>query len=320
MAEDYSFRVRVTRCPSDTLNVDRNCLDLNIQVSEHPVYLCSLSAADPIKKSDEWILKSSNWSSARNAEEAAHKYTDALILTLARLRIGVDFGFRALKSVITEVGLRALEQEKGQRVLGEIHGINVYDTNPKPLFASAKAKGLRLVPREKFEKVFLYAVINPIAISQRQRLALELFNSSFFQVSVDTRFLLLVMAIESLLEPSQRSNAAINHVNTLVALTQKCDTLAECDRASMVGTLEWLKRESIGQAGRKLAASRLGNRTYRNMTPEKFFTHCYTLRCRMVHGEMSFPAIEEINSVSGTLEVFVSDILSGQLSEIDLGE
>lgn len=317
-AKDYSFRIRLTRSPLDTLDVDGNSLDLVSDENAETVRLCSISEVVSIKNSDTWVLTSCGWSSEADAQQAGRKYFDTLMLSLARIRIGVDFGFRHLRSIITTEGLRMLEHQTGQRMFAEINGVNIYETNPQPRFASSKASAIRIVPKEKLERVFAYALGRSFALSDRERLALELFNSSFFQKTVDTRFLLLVMAIESLLEPSKRSNTAINHVDSLIASTMKCNTLIESERASMLRVLEWLKRESIGQAGRKLAASRLGNRTYGNMTPERFFTHCYTLRSKMVHGEMLFPAIKEINSISGTLEVFVSDLLSGSLLTIDV--
>jgi hypothetical protein len=82
----------------------------------------------------------------------------------------------------------------------------------------------------------------------------------------------------------------------------------------MVGTLEWLKEESIGQAGRRLAAQ-LGERRYMdgNETPVQFFTRCYTLSSNLVHGHVPRPAESDVGSRAASLEVFVGHLISGEL-------
>ena len=86
----------------------------------------------------------------------------------------------------------------------------------------------------------------------------------------------------------------------------------------MLGLLNWLRQDSISQSGRKLASRRLGDRKYLDKTPEVFFKYCYEVRSRLVHGKIPIPTIDETNAISGALEVFVSDLLSGPLLDIDL--
>jgi hypothetical protein len=71
---------------------------------------------------------------------------------------------------------------------------------------------------------------------------------------------MLMMAVETLIEPARRSDAVRAHVEQLIALTKEAD-LPNAEKDSVVGSLNWLFDESISQAGRRLAA-RLGSRNY----------------------------------------------------------
>lgn len=46
------------------------------------------------------------------------------------------------------------------------------------------------------------------------------------------------------------------------------------------------------------------------MTSAAFFTRCYDLRSDLVHGNMPLPTYEVLSQLVGTLEVFVSDLLT----------
>lgn len=75
-----------------------------------------------------------------------------------------------------------------------------------------------------------------------------------------------------------------------------------------------MRQESIGQAGRRLARA-LGSRQYMNLAADKFFTRCYTLRSRLVHGSHPRPTGEEIDSYALGLERLLSELLAGTLRD-----
>jgi hypothetical protein len=261
-------------------------------------------------------LKSEGWSSPEEAAVAGAKYTEALVRSLARLRIGADFGSRAPKSVVTLAGLAMLEAQTGQRCLNDVHGLMVYESDPPPRFASSRVDFVRGVPKDRFERVFSYAAEHPRELSDRERLSLDLFNASYFQNSADSRFLMLVIAVEALLVPPPRSLAATAHVDALIRMTRESDKLSTQEQNSLIGSLKWLSHESINQTGRALAEERLGSRKYADKEPAAFFSYCYDLRSRLVHGKPPFPTQQEIRSAVGQLEVFVSDLLAGELLDV----
>ncbi len=308
----FSFRFRFLRSPVDTLNIEASQWELRTGALTPPLILRS-RAEKPIKESTELVFLSDGWASAAAAEFAARKYGDALKWSLARLRVGADFGHRGPKGVITNAGLAMLNAQTGHRHLNDEHGPLIYESEPSPRFASAHIKRLRGVSQRHFERILSEAVKHSRQVADRERVSLDLFNASFFQNSWDSRFLMLVMAVEALLDPLRRGPEALQHVEALLQQTRESSLLSKPEKQSLLGSLKWLLCESINQAGRRLAQDQLGARVYAGKDAAAFFSHCYDLRSRMVHGKDPFPAQEEINSVSGDLEVFVSDLLSGEL-------
>lgn len=140
-------------------------------------------------------------------------------------------------------------------------------------------------------------------------LALALFNASFFQRSADSRFVLLVMAVEALIDPAPRSAEARAYVDGLITQTRS-SSLSEAEKQSIIGALRCLRNESINSAGRRLASARLPSKFYQDKLPPDFFSHCYQLRSNLVHGNLPFPTFEEVGAAAATLEVFVSDLLT----------
>jgi hypothetical protein len=320
VVDDYSFRIRVNRAPTDTINIQSSSIELSSPISTEPVIFSSGDKSKTIQQSDKLVLRCAGWSTSKDALTAGQVFRDVLMRTLARLRVGADFGARAPKGLITEAGLALLEQQFGERIINDMHGLMVYPTERAVRFALLGTPSLvRGVSQELFEKVFSMAMSSSYELPDRERLAFDLYNSSFFQQTADARFLLLVMAVEALLEMHPRSDVAREHVEHLVSLTQTSEALSRDEKQSLLGSLRGLRSESIGQAGRRLVKERLGMRTYMERKPSKFFSHVYSLRSRLVHGATPYPDRDEVASVAATLEVFVSDLLSRPLLDASEG-
>ena len=312
----FSFRVRFHRSPSDTINFCASTWEWKINENIPSLLLSAHKKDTDINDSEIWVFQSNGWPSEDEAHRAASMYLDALALTLVRLRIGADFGNRAPKSRFTHYGLAMLESQSGHRVLNDVHGLIVYESEPTPYFVSGKANCVLGKPQDQFEKIFSHALTSNRRLTERERLSLELFNTSFFQKSNESRILLLVMAIEALLEPSPRSSVAASYVESIIETTNSSKVLCSKEKKSLLGSLQWLRYESINQTGRKLAEDCLKGRTYMNKEAPSFFSYCYNLRSRLVHGTPPFPSQQEIGSAVSPLVMFVSDILSGELREV----
>lgn len=309
---EYSFRIRFVRSPTDTIQTDASELELPSFGMARPIVLRARKDDLPIKDSDHLAVVGSGYESAEEAEIEGQKVKNALAVALARVRVGADFGHRAAKGMFTEHGLRWAEQQTGQRLLNNVHGLMVYESEPRPQFVSMNAQMQRGTTPEAFLDAYTTSLRIVPSISERDWLAYTLFNASFFQPTADTRFLLLVMSIEALIEPARRSNETVAHVETLIETTKRA-SLPIQEINSMVGTLRWLRKESINQAGRRLAQDRLGTRIYSDMCAADYFSYCYQLRSGLVHGNIPAPNFDVIGATAATLEVLVSDLLTSPI-------
>lgn len=306
---DYSFRIRFNRSPTDTIQTEANELTLPTKNSKFSVVLRARQDDLKILDSDQLTVVGSGYESPKDAEAKGREVRKALTIALARIRVGADFGDRAPKGVFTEHGLKWVEQQISQRALNNVHGLMVFETFPKPRFVSSNARMTRGSKLESFLSAYATSLETLLAISQHEELSYTLFNASFFQPTDDSRFLLLVMAIEALIKPERRSDKSLTHVDSLIQQTMNSDLPAQ-EKNSMLGTLRWLRFESINQAGRRIVTERVGNRRYIEKTAADFFTHCYQIRSNVVHCNLPIPTLTEIGEVAATLEVFVSELLT----------
>jgi hypothetical protein len=244
------------------------------------------------------------------AKGAAVHWVDALKTAFAMVLIGADFGERAPKGVATEAGLEMLEREVGQRVINDVHGISVFECDPEPRFVRVEAAAVVGKPSDRVAGLIVRALERQVAMSSSERLSYDLFAASSREFSVDARFVMLMMAVETLIHCEPRTESVRQHVKSLITTTRQSD-IPKAEKDSIVGNLNWLLDESIGQAGKKLA-SKLGDRTYMEgtETPEKFFSRCYNLRSALVHGSHPRPSREEVGDRTAPLERFVGDLLS----------
>ncbi len=298
--------------------MDENEITLPTVETSHEVVLKARETDRSIKDATSIVLRGTGWEHKEEAVNIGAFYADVLSRTYARLRLGADFGSRAAKSCVTEAGLSIISKNTGRPALNDVHGMMVYDkvAMPQVVLISMKRDMIRHIAVEQFLSVFEIALSRPREISDRERVALELFNASFFQTSEDSRFLLLMSGLEALIVQRPRSEAVCNFLRTLTAAIEAEQGIDAMERNALKEGVGQFQRESIGQAGRRLVTEALDGRTYEGMTPSNFFGRCYRLRSRLVHGDLPFPTREELSGVVAQLEVMLSDILSTDLLDI----
>lgn len=313
MAQTFAFRIRVDRGPTDTIDCSDSELVL-LDVGPCRVCLRNKTLGEPLKDALQFVLVGEGYATDTEARAAANFFETVMMIALAKVRVGVDFGQRTAKGAFTGEGIRWREELHSQRVLNDVHGVMIYETFPEPKFDFLKASMIRHAGVDSFLQAFKSAHSTCPSLSERERLAYTPFNASFFQPAADSRFILLVMAIEALIELSPRSVESQAHVKSLMQATKvACIPLEE--RNSMIGALRWLAKESISQAGKRTVASLLGAREYAGRQAEDFFAHVYQMRSNLVHGNLPYPTAEEVRAIAAPLEVFVSDLLTQPILE-----
>jgi hypothetical protein len=278
--------------------------------------LCSLDSETPISQSETLVFKSDGWPTGDAARDAGQRYVGALARAFALLRVGVDLGGRAPRGGGFAQGvLESLRKGHGVRVINETPGLMVYESNPRPHFASSRGAGQVTTTRERFDDVMHRALAQPAPLSSREAAAVGCYNASFSQVGADSRLLLLVMAVESLLTLEARSAEAVDHVNDMIRRTKEAETLSDAERQSICSSLAWLRSESIRHGAKRLVAEELGERRYMQMPAADFFARCYDIRSSVVHGADPPPTRMEVSTAAANLELLVAHLLAGELRD-----
>jgi hypothetical protein len=311
----YCFRIRfrlgehvaITSDDAEWVLTDPVRPDELIRLRPTPDPIASIGAAR------ELSLFGSSYASEPDAQAAAERWRDVLHAAFARFAIGADFGERAPGSAFTEYGLRTLEAQLGRRILNDVHGIMTFECAPRPTFVH---QGMEMTVGHNpasLRQAIDHAASIQLRFTPRHRVAFDLYSASFFLPVADARFLMLMMAMETLIALEPRSDEEQEHVAALIAAT-RASSLEKSSIHSMISTLGWLKYESISQAGRRLAGS-LGERLYAGEQPVAFFTGCYELRSALVHGKYPRPSRDQVDVRAATLEHFVGHLICGPLLE-----
>ncbi|MFB9963877.1 hypothetical protein [Sinosporangium siamense] len=259
------------------------------------------------------VIRGRNYTSAAAAQASAEKWRAALMVAFAQLNIGADFGTRAPQGELTNAGRRLFEEEDAdqpRQVLDNVHGILVFPSEPAAAFETAMP--LTAVLSRPIEDIVSCASTladqADLQLDDAQLVAHSLFASSFSETSADARFLMLMMAVETIIKRDDRSLTVVAHVNDLFKQTKQAD-LPVRERDALLGALRDLRKQSIGQAGQALA-SMLGDQQFADETPADFFKKCYTLRSQLVHGTVPRPSREVVGQRAATLQIMVGKLLS----------
>jgi hypothetical protein len=270
------------------------------------------------------VLLGSSYGSAGDAETAGRRWMAALLTALARMNIGADFGDRAPPQGFTAHALELFTQQADTPVLDDVHGLMVFaeeQRDPRfvlmgPLHATVGKPGAAV--RLAIET----AIELGVSMTDQEQTSYGLYAGSFNAGgNADARFMLLMMALETLITQQDRAGDVRAHVNNLIEAT-KASCLSARDKESLLASLRWLRKESINQAGQRLART-LGNRQYMVGQPNgpedpvQFFTRCYNLRNTLAHGHYPRPSRQDVDVRAASLETFLADLLAGPLRDFD---
>lgn len=308
------FRIRFVLGRSSMIGSDQSAIAIPDPTGKKRLELRSAEPGSSLGDAKNIALLGRPYDSEQDARLAAERWLGILQKVFAHLHVGADFGDRAAGGGLFTPGLELLEGQLGERVLNDDHGIMIYECEPGPTFAKiGKVNAVTGPPSDRLISEIERASELALQMSSTERLAFDLYAASFSESSPDARLLMLMMAVETLIKLAPRDMAVREHVEGMIEATRTSD-LDRHEIVSIIGSLEWLLNESIGQAGRKLAA-RLGDRKYMDETPSTFFTRCYGLRSRLLHGHEPRPPRQEVGTRAGSLEHFVGDLLSLELGE-----
>ena len=305
------FRLRFNLPSSRYLPFDEPEYKLDSGEYGPSVKMHSMRKGEILRDAAKVVVYGEGYNSEAAAAEAGDAWRSVVERAFACTGIGADFGERTPGGFWTNAGLRAITEASGQPALREVHGLMTYACEPPPLLMTAESLSAVAAPqRGRLERALkLAAVAGPT--SRQDRLAFDLYSASFFTLHlVDARFILLMMAVETLIEQEPRADHVRQHVDQLIELTRTSTELSQRETNSILGSLRWLLVESVSGAGKRLAES-LGDRLYADQKPAKFFEQCYSIRSKLVHGHVKRPTTQTVGGLAGELQRFTGHLIAG---------
>jgi hypothetical protein len=303
----YMFRVRFKIGPNTRIEakVDELVLDETDGVR---VFLRSLTPGQLVSDADEMAMRGEGYATEAQAAAEGKRWVDALVLGMISDLVGIEFGERSQTGGYSPAGLELISAANpGLRPYNDIAGLQVVSESPPPVFARVQATAIGAKNGDAIAAQVREAFSQHAEPDERSLLACEMYAASHFMPSEDSRFLMLMIAVEALIEAGTRSAAQVEAIDGLVEHLASL-SLSEEERRSLTQTIAGLKTESINFAGKRLAAT-LGDRKYANKSPKRFFRDCYDARSDLVHGNLGRPGTETIRGLVGPLAHFVRDLI-----------
>jgi hypothetical protein len=308
----YAFRIRFFLLKSTYIGIDET--DIPIEVSGRTYILKGVG--EKISNSSELVLIGRGFKSEKDAFIEGCHVQDVLRWCGASLGIPIDLGNNKLAGGITEYTRNLIYENKGINALNSIRGLMVYEDDDDTIFIHDSIANFSLTKdKDMFKKVFQEFHQRNICFSPRTKLAYEFYNlaKEHEENSFRVKFLLNMVAMESLIQVEQRPSASYDHVNELIEITENNPNLDRKEKDSIKGTLNHLRNESITKAGQNLVAQHLGDNQYYNKPAAEFFKKCYDIRSKLVHtGKWQ----DENNIISAELDEMLTDLLL-VLSEVE---
>lgn len=244
-----------------------------------------------ISDSHDLVVIGIGFASEVEALAAGERWRGIVQKGLAHQNIGADFGDRAPTGAMTTFGLQQLEAAHGGRFLNDVHGLSAFECDPWPRFVRMGAKAVIGKPPAALRSAISVAARLGVAMTDRERLAYDLYSASFSQPSADARFVMLMMAVETLIEPEPRSPDAAHHVERLIRDTRERASFrrARSIRSSARSTCSTPNRSGKQGADSPASSAIDGTWTNRRQSSSRAVTTCAagssTVSIRAPHGE-----------------------------------
>jgi hypothetical protein len=315
VAMPYSFRLRFELAHTHHIGVDHEELELFADGNQRLI-LRTGQMGNPIKEPSRAAVVGYGYESPEAAQSAGERARRALLRWAVYENVGIDLGGGLPRGLVTNEGLAMFQEQLGVPLRNDVHGLDVYEHIDGMRFMLTQATAVVGKNPETLAKSFASAFHAQPPASDKLLLASELYCASFFDFPDRSRFITLVTAIEALLAPTQRNDSAQALVDRICDLVRHSE-LSENTKNSMLGAIDWLRYDSILNTGRRLASTLLRGKTYANMTPERFFTHCYNLRSQIVHNGTPKDRSTNIRNEANNAAQFIADLLRASWSALE---
>jgi hypothetical protein len=190
-------------------------------------------------------LRSPPGESAENVHVLGERAVAALMAVAVRRGFGVMLTERLPRGRLTHYGRRVFAGDRFDEFLDDVLGVTVYSDSPRVGFACLPAPRLLTgTTADALLAQWSEALTDAVPASDAVLTSFDLWSSSRSENSSRARLLLLVMAVEALVEQALRPPNEIDIVENLMRQVSESD-LGETSKRRLAGGLSLLRRESV---------------------------------------------------------------------------
>lgn len=216
-----------------------------------------------------------HFATEEEAQAVGHGLQTAFAFFAAERQLGIDIQDRPGLSVSQSIK-EAIAKDHGVHIRDNVHGLDVYsESHPVGRFAAEGYFSVN-VRIDNYEERLRAYFDKRLRLTEKQALALSLYNASQFDPATRSRFLTLVTVVEILAVRTGRSPEARELLRRFKAQCKEA-ALPPSDRQSLLNALGNAGKVSIGEACAAVVT------THCNAADAAYFKECYTARSELVH-------------------------------------
>lgn len=234
----------------------------------------------------QWIVaKIEGFESEEQARNAGRQLGDALLIAGAAAKLGIDVGLDRSTIRFSDEVHDAVRTESGRELRPEVHGLMVYEKDTVTI-VGIDAQGSSTIKTQALEERLSEWIHCAGTLTERQRRGAALINDSIFVSQPESRFILLISAVEALCDQAVRETEYRDAIEALEMRLAEL-TLDKMIRGAIKQTLANAKRESLRQS------YMMKFRALRSAGDAKAFDELYGLRSNFVHDGVGRGALNE---------------------------
>lgn len=283
-------------------------LDINNELNEVVFNSQNVSYKYIVKNinSNKYVITGKGFESKDIAQHYAQIVRSAIQLYGFAKKSGINFG----KEYPTWFFNTKFFEENNEniRVLNDHDGILIYDDEKETHFISNESEVKFSSSIKPMVDTILKYTNENIEQPFRINLAIELYNSYYFQKSFMIKFLILVMTVESLSKQKEREGESLALVCSFIEQLKESQ-ISNNEKRSLRGSLQSLREESISKSCNDIIELYLSDKTYCEMEAVKFFKYCYSVRGSIVHKGIPMKLKYRLDKLTNELHNLVYDLL-----------
>jgi hypothetical protein len=278
----FGFRLRFHVPPGNAFKGAQRRLRIHIHIPDGRVYLSKVKRH---KKNSfglplVYAFIGAEFSTKELALVCGQKLKQALSILMAERGIGVNVGKdRATSSTNNEIK-EMMKEKHGVQLRDDIHGLDVYREDPPVRRIDLFMRGTVSGETTNFQQRLAQLYSAEVRPSQKQELALDIYNLVHFEQGGKSRFLTLITVIEVLAKRDRRS-FAVRELMKFFSKHVADSGLSNAEKKQITDGLGNLKKDSISDSCRKLIAQ------YASGSDVDYFMDCYKARSELVHDGLS---------------------------------